>query len=58
MLKNLKLEIMELIKEKKQKDVSKIIQKIIFSETIHSFIDLENKLYDKELKRFKVVSQK
>jgi len=44
MLNNLKLQITRLVEESKQNDVEQIIQNIIYSETIHSFIEFEEKL--------------
>jgi len=46
MLKEIKLQITRLVEESKQNDVEQIVQKIIYSETINSFIEFEEKLRD------------
>ena len=52
MVNDLKLWVTKLVKENKQGNVDKIVQNFIFSETIKSFREFENKLYSEKIKVF------
>lgn len=51
MLDEIKSRITKLVEESKQNDVEQIVQKIIYSETINSFIEFEEKLRDVKRKK-------
>jgi len=51
MLDEIKSRITKLVEESKQNDVEQIVQKIIYSETINSFIAFEEKLRDVKRKK-------